>query len=211
MILDYNLVNQKLLKWFSENNKNYLWRKPNITAYEVLVAELLLQRTTRVSVSRIYEKFLIIFYDLETIYQSEIEKIESFFSTLGLKHKASYLKQIANSLKQKRFKIPDSYNELIALKGIGDYIARSIRVFAFNKIDTPIDSNIRRILKRAFYLETDDMQKKFLLNLVKNEPKKIVWALIDLGWDLCHISAMKCEECPINPMCLFYISQKTSY
>ncbi len=203
MTQKYEEIHKKLLNWFKINGKEYLWRSTHNNPYEILIAEIMLQRTTAISVSRMYEKFLLEFPDLKAIQESDIKRIEQYFLNLGLTHKTSYLKTIADTLKDKYFEIPKKYEDLINLKGIGDYISRAIRVYAFGKIDFPIDSNIKRITERAFNLNTDEKRRKFIKKIIKNEPKIINWALLDIGWCYCRGPKPKCNNCPLLNFCSY--------
>ena len=199
---DSKKFKKDLFSWFQENQKKYPWRTKNRNPYQILVAELMLQRTTAVSVNKIYENFLNLFPDLKSIYKTDTNEIKKQLKDLGLIKRAIFFKEIAAELKEINFEIPDNYSDLRKLKGIGDYSARAILLFGFNKKEIPIDSNIKRIVNRIASIKEVKQQREFLINLcTNNKIKQFIWALLDLGWVYCRAPKPFCKNCPLKNFC----------
>ena len=107
-------------------------------------------------------------------------------------------------------KLPDNFEDLTSLPGIGNYTASAILSIAFDKPYIPLDGNIERVLKRYLYLKKDkEIQKDYLLQ------KKIVFgktlrssdyaqALMELGALICKPNNPICAQCPIIKNCKSY-------
>ena len=102
-------------------------------------------------------------------------------------------------------KLPSKYDELINLKGIGDYTASAILSIAFNKKYPAIDGNLKRVISRFKILNTIQLNrsiKKIILNSMNNSnASEINQALMDLGREICTPTQPKCPLCPLLSNC----------
>ena len=100
-------------------------------------------------------------------------------------------------------KIPNNFDELKSLPGIGNYTASAILAIAFNKPYIPLDGNIERILKRYLYLKKDkEIQKENLINKksifgISSRSSDYAQALMELGALICKPKSPLCNKCPI--------------
>jgi len=200
-------ISVQLINWYKKKGRKLPWRDDSRNGYEILIAEVLLQRTTAVSVNKIYEKFLKRFPNFETIFLSNEKELLKIISNLGFHFRTKVLKRIAQQLKQRNYEIPKEKEELLKLYGIGDYMASAIRVFMFNINDPILDSNMRRISERFWGCENDEEMKAQLFELAEELPKVTYCALLDLCWFICRAKP-KCSICPINRHCLFFKKSK---
>lgn len=218
MSLDIDLENirVRILKWYQKKwnlaENRYPWRTPDRTAYEILVAELLLQHTTAKAIidNKCYENFLKRFPSFNRIKTANIEEIEKIFKPIGLYHqKSDRIKKLANIiLEQFNGVIPTTKSELMALPGIGDYIASALMTFAFNKNEVPLDGNLKRITKIVWSLESKQEQKEFLKKLAVKSPKRVYWALFDIGRFHCRKPKPNCLGCPLGDFCFIFNQQR---
>ena len=163
------LVTKKILNWYDFNKRSLPWRK-NVSKqkkqYYTLVSEFMLQQTQVVTVIPYFNKFIEKIPSLKSLAKISDKKLIKFWEGLGYYSRAKNLKKTAQ-LVIKNFKgnIPNNYDDLISLPGIGNYTASAILAIAFNKPYIPLDGNIERVLKRYLYLKKDKEIKKD--NLVK--------------------------------------------
>jgi len=197
-------IANEILTWYKKNGRDFLWRDESRTPYEVMVAEILLQRTTAKSVAKFYPRFIEKYPTLERLEKAKIEDLEDILSNLGLLYKAKIFKKIAQKLKKtNKYKIPDEKEDLIELYGVGDYISSAILTFAFNKNTPVIDSNIIRFSSRFWKVNSKNLIKEKLINLTSKNPRKIYFGLLDICWYYCRAPEPKCEDCPIKAHCKY--------
>jgi len=108
-------------------------------------------------------------------------------------------------------KIPKGKSELLSLPGISDYIACSVRCFAWNIAEPLRDTNTVRVIGRMYNLEIKDSSrrnskfKELVAELVDPvEPRAYNFALLDLADQVCtRKEEPKCNECPLNSICSY--------
>ena len=202
-------LSKKILNWFHQKwntgiNK-YPWRNNKTTPYQILIAEILLQHTTAKAIidNLSYEKFINKFPDFHSLNNAKLEDIEEIFKPIGLYHqKATRLKKLANEICLKyNGKIPQNKKELLSLPGIGEYIANAVLTFAFNKNEVPLDGNLKRICKNVWNINKKPEQIQILKKLAELNPKKIYWALFDIGRFHCRKPKPLCKNCPFIDVC----------
>jgi len=106
-------------------------------------------------------------------------------------------------------KFPDTYSELIKLKGVGSYTAAAIASFAFDEVCAVVDGNVFRVLARYFGIETDiasgkgKKQFESLANEIipVDQPAEFNQAMMDFGARLCTPKNPSCSSCPLNMSC----------
>ena len=208
-------VNSYLLKWYSQNKRDLPWRKlfhnnlPN--PYYVFVSEYMLQQTTVSTVINRFNEFILKWPSLDKLANATEPQILKFWSGLGYYSRARNLLKAAKLIK-KNFgsKIPNSYDELMTLPGIGDYTAKAIIGIAYNSPVMPTDANIERILVRLFAIEKPIIKiKDTLKNLAntfvsKNSSSNLIQSFMDYGSSVCVPRNPKCDICKINNLCQSY-------
>ncbi len=203
-----------LLDWYKDNKRDLPWRRKGVTPYQVLVSEVMLQQT---QVSRVvvkYHEFLSCFPTLRDLANATKADVIQSWSGLGYNRRALMLHAFAQEVVQKFDGIiPEDYDTLLALPGIGPYAAGSIASFAYNKPVPAIDVNVRRVFMRVFEgvdqgLPMKREGEKALYNLVKkNIPKNrssdFHNALMDFASSMCTRKKPNCSECIMQKKCLF--------
>jgi len=196
-----------LLKWHKINKRSFPWRKNDTKLYEILIAEVLLRKTTAEMVADFYPKFIKKYPSIHSIKKISKDVLKEDLKSLGLsKTRAEILKKLANDLETKYSgQIPSEYSELIELYGIGKYIANAILCFGYNKNVVLVDTNVNRIfsrfLNKDYKIKISDNHplwhelEEFVLN--KNK-KAIFMALIDFGALICKKKKYNCFICPIS-------------
>ncbi|MHA1440122.1 MAG: hypothetical protein ACTSPD_21455 [Promethearchaeota archaeon] len=199
-----NEISELILNWYREKGRLFPWRDKGRKPYEILIAEMLLQRTTAQNVKKYYLSFLHKFPNLKDIDNASLDELEIILKNLGLLKRGKFLKEIAKKLSSNEYIIPNSKEELMKLKGIGDYISSAIVTFGYD-INTPIiDSNIKRISQRLWNIKNIDNIKNTLLKITKKQFKKVYFGLLDICWYFCRAPLPKCENCPLNKKCSYF-------
>jgi A/G-specific adenine glycosylase len=203
------LFQQAILSWISRQMRDYPWRMPGRTPYEVLIAELLLKRTTSTAVTRVYGEFLYRFPSLKAINNASEEELAHVLSSIGLQHqRAKAIKALARHLsRNKSGEIPRDLNQLLAVPGLGNYSARAVLSFGFGVAIAVVDANVERILIRVFYKTLPPKKPRCVIqeladSLVPEKTHlKYNLGLLDLGALICRYINPLCDECPMKLIC----------
>lgn len=205
--MNYFRVN--LLKWWKDNKRHFDWRNPNIDPYQVIVSEILLQRTQAGRVQRCLKDFFSIFPNWHAIRNVRKEHIQNIINPLGLqKQKSNILILLAQKFDSEGVSIPSSRSELESLPGVGPYIASCIMLICYNKKEPLLDTNMARVLSRFFGIKRksdiriDKSLQAFAKDFISsNRYKELNWAILDFGALICKSKNPKCLECDINEKC----------
>ncbi|KXA97441.1 hypothetical protein AKJ37_02975 [candidate division MSBL1 archaeon SCGC-AAA259I09] len=200
---------EKIIGWYEENGRHrFPWRNTE-DPYEILTAEFLLQKTTAEQVEEVYPKFLEAFPEVGDLAEAPKEEILDIIGGLGLAYRADRMKEVAQEISDDyKGRVPEGLDELLNLKGVGDYTANSVLCYAFGRARPVIDTNAGRILKRVFGLnvggrlrQSDDLWSLAEDLVPENEPKKYNLGLLDLGAFVCHKKEPECKKCPVKDLC----------
>ncbi|NVM27787.1 MAG: hypothetical protein HWN65_03005 [Candidatus Helarchaeota archaeon] len=205
-------ISEILIKWYKKNKRTFSWRTQELTPFQFLVAELMLQKTGANQVEKIFMNFINKFPTPETIVDAPQQVLEDEFQPLGLfRRRARDLKRLSESILEKNGVIPKTQKELTKLPGVGNYIANAVLCFAFNQNVPLVDANIARIIERVFTFQVkgaptrDKNLWKKVEELVPSEHvKEFNFALLDLGALICTPKKPKCDACPLNDICDFF-------
>jgi len=205
------LVTKKILKWYDFNKRPLPWRK-NVSfqkrQYYTLVSEFMLQQTQVVTVIPFFKRFIKHVPNLKALAKVQNKKLIKLWEGLGYYSRVRNLKKTAQIV-IKRFngKLPNNFDDLILLPGIGNYTASAILAIAFNKPYIPLDGNIERVLKRYLYLKKDKEILKDNLNQkrsifgISSRSSDYAQALMELGALICKPTNPLCDQCPISNKC----------
>ena len=168
----------------------------------------MLQQTQVVTVIPYFNRFIKSIPDLKSLSKVENKKLIKLWEGLGYYSRARNLKKTAQVvLKNFNGKLPDNFDNLKLLPGIGSYTASAILAIAFNKPYIPLDGNIERVLKRYLYLKKDkEIQKKNLIQKktvfgISMRSSDYAQALMELGALICKPRNPLCCKCPILKKC----------
>ena len=210
-----NQVKKFLIEWYSANARSLPWRKKRknnlLNPYFIFVSEYMLQQTTVNTVKNKFEDFIIKWPNFEKLAQATEPQILKFWSGLGYYSRARNLLKAVKIIKKKfNNKLPESYDELINLPGVGDYTAKAILGIAFNKSVMPLDANVERILVRLHAINTPTVKVKTKLRdladrfKTKKFSSNLIQSFMDYGSEICIPRNPKCNICTINKLCQSY-------
>ena len=202
---DDNLFRNDLVDWFKENRREFPWRRLKVSPWQVLLIEMCLHRTRAEQVAHIADKVLILGRTPEAFLENQ-EMLDPLLATLGLRWRIDNLVSAATFIGEKlEGRVPDNWQELVAIPGVGDYIASAVLCFAFGRPSVLMDTNTTRIARRVLGGST---RKNWRLRLSLHEMAgtdgtNAEWnqALLDLGALICTARAPKCGECPVRVHC----------
>ncbi len=201
-----------ILNWYYSNRRHLPWRDSS-EPFNILVAEVLLQKTDVEKVKSVYEKFMLCWPSPQTLSEARISSISKIIQPLGLRYKAERLRSIAKVIvEQFGGEIPKTEDELIKLPGIGRYIASAVECFANNKPKAILDTNIIRILDRVLGIHSEKDRPRddarlwdITQALVPHKnAREYNWALLDFGALVCKSRDQQCGECVLKNMCMFW-------
>jgi A/G-specific adenine glycosylase len=209
---------KSIIKWHKEHMRIFPWRKGR-NPYRVLVAELMLQRTRANQVAEIYGIFIRRFPNVDTVVRASADELRAVLSPLGLHHRIPRFIELFRKISADyKGKIPSDLKELLKLPGIGKYVASAVLCFGFDKKVPIVDVNVVRVLSRFFGIRstkkrphTDTIFWQYASELIKNgNAKKVNEALLDFASLICQ-RVPRCNECPVNSMCLFFNETQSPY
>jgi A/G-specific adenine glycosylase len=200
-----NFPTEDFLTWFRAKKRDLPWRKEP-SFYEVLVSEFMLQQTVVQTVIPYYHAWMRQFPNLQALASAHIDEVIKAWEGLGYYSRARRLHAIACELTQKPIHSFMTYDSLIELKGIGDYTAKAILAFAFQKPEIAIDGNVLRVGARFLGIheniklpQVKRKIQKFFDSIDKSDGQ-MAEGLIELGATICK-KIPKCDECPIADYC----------
>ena len=200
---------QTLNYWYSNNKRDLPWRETK-DPYFIWLSEIILQQTQIKQGLPYYEAFVSQFPTVKHLADADESEVLKLWQGLGYYSRARNLhfsaKMIAYDLK----KFPNTYKDIIQLKGVGDYTASAIASICFNEPTAVVDGNVYRVLSRYFDMDTPINStkgiKEFKLlatQLIDHQnPGDYNQALMELGATVCKPQNPLCEECPLNDSCL---------
>ena len=208
------IITKKILNWYDLNKRTLPWRK-NVSQskkhYYTLVSEFMLQQTQVVTVIPYFNRFINKIPNLKKLSKIPDRELIKLWEGLGYYSRVRNLKKTAKIIISKYHgEIPNNYEDLISLPGIGNYTANAILAIAFNKSYIPLDGNIERVLKRYLYLKKDkEIQKDNLIEKksifgISSRASDYAQALMELGAMICKPKKPECSGCPISKNCKSY-------
>lgn len=200
---------RRLLAWYRVHQRDLPWRRTR-DPYQILVSEIMLQQTQVDRVVPKYHEFLERYPTLEALARARAAELRRVWYPLGYNVRPIRLRRIAQTaLRDYQGLIPDSYDGLIAMDGIGRYTAGAVLSFAFKKDAPVVDTNVARVLSRYFGLKGSlrrgRTQRRLwelaAMVIPKGKGYLINQAMMDLGAMVCTARAPKCPRCPLRRTC----------
>lgn len=206
-----------LLKWHKNNRRQFPWRSER-DPYKVLIAELMLQRTQANQVARVFTNFINAYPTLSEAAAADPRKVSTILEPLGLRHRIPRIIDVLRKIAiEYHGKIPEDYEQLISIRGIGPYTASAILCFGFGKSVPVVDVNVVRVLSRFFGItsskrrpHTDPAFWNLSRELIpENKGPEFNEALIDFAAMVCTKDP-RCSTCPLSQACHYFSLHKTS-
>ena len=207
-----------LLVWYRENARTLPWRS-DPTPYHVWVSEIMLQQTRVAAVLDYYRRLLEAAPDPAALAALSQDQLMKLWQGLGYYSRAKNLQKAAKQIAERHGGVfPNTYEDIRALAGVGDYTAGAIASIAFGLPVPAVDGNVLRVTARitgdSGDISTPAMKKKVTQALAQviplDAPGDFNQALMELGATVCLPNgAPLCERCPAAPLCRAFQEGRT--
>jgi A/G-specific adenine glycosylase len=207
-----------LLDWYKENKRDFPWRKSQ-DPYHIWLSEIILQQTRVQQGLPYYEKFIKNFPTVFDLAAASEEKVLKLWQGLGYYSRARNLYASAQwVVKERQGNFPQTFKELLLLKGVGDYTASAIASICFEEPQAVVDGNVYRFLARFFGIEmpidASGAQKYFkekaTVLMQGVSPNTFNQAMMEFGAIQCTPKLTACEQCPFAQKCVAYQQGKVN-
>lgn len=207
---DHERVDQ-VLDWFGVHARDLPWRRPECSPWGVLVSEVMLQQTPVVRVLPVWVRWMERWpaaADLAAATQADAVRA---WERLGYPRRAKRLWECAVAVTERHGgEVPDDDEALLALPGVGAYTAAAVAAFAFGRRAVVLDTNVRRVIGRAWSGEPlpPASARRAEWDLADriapaDDDRAAAWAAasMELGALVCTARNPRCEECPLASSC----------
>src|SRR2546425_1816793 len=140
---------KKLLAWYARAARDLPWRRTR-DPYRIVVSEFMLQQTQVSRVLEYYPRFLARFPTVRHLARARPRAVREAWDGLGYYARASNLHALAKQVSGTGGRVPDDPEELIKLPGVGRYTAGAVAAFAYERPVPAVDTNVARVIRRAF-------------------------------------------------------------
>lgn len=197
---------RRLLRWFRRHGRDLPWRRTR-DPYRILVSEVMLQQTQVARVEGYWHRFLDRFPTLEALAAAEAPAVRESWAGLGYYRRADNLQRLAQEVVTTRGGVlPSDPAELVRLPGVGRYTAGAVASFAYERRAALVDTNVARVLRRAFHPRTAGTTRLWetaegLLPRRGRDAWTFNQAVMELGAVVCTARVRHCGRCPVRPVC----------
>ncbi len=203
---------EELLKWYSKHGRDFPWRKKSATNYELIIAEVFLQRTKAETVAKFLSVFLKKYPSWKKLSFATEEELQKILRPIGLyKQRGSRLYGLAQELNKRHGRFPKERNQVEEIPMMGQYITNAYELYVLKKKAPLLDVNMARVLERFFGarkladIRYDPYLQTLAYRVVNIEnSKKLSWAILDYGAIICHSNKPLCINCNLKKQCIDY-------
>lgn len=217
MTYDYGEIVPYLLHWYEYNARILPWRD-SLNPYYVWVSEIMLQQTRVEAVKGYFDRFITNLPDVKSLAECPEEKLMKLWEGLGYYSRVRNLQKAAQIIQEEYGgRLPEDYDKLLGLPGIGTYTAGAVASIAFGIPVPAVDGNVLRVTKRIACryddITKESIKKELWLDLKEIMPQECPGdfnqALMELGATICLPNGRpKCEQCPVMHLCKAFHQDK---
>ena len=199
-------ITRRVLQWAKANGRQYEWRRAGRSAYEILIAEVLLKRTTSTAAARVYGSFLRSYPSIAHLADADEAELAMKLAPVGLqRQRARDIKRMARCIADEEGgELPSSLKRLLCIPGLGEYSARAILSLGHGYPVAVVDANVQRVIQRIFGGTVPAAGKTQAVAdamLPRRAHERFNFALLDLGALVCRYQNPRCSECPLRACC----------
>ncbi len=200
----------KILDWYHQNKRSLPWRK-SINPYKIWLSEIILQQTRVAQGTPYYLRFVEKFPTVYHMANASEEEVLKLWQGLGYYSRARNLHATAKIVvNQYNGKFPDTYKELLKLRGVGDYTASAISSICFNEPQAVVDGNVYRVLSRYYGIDIPSNSTegiRYFKSLAEkvmdtNDIRDYNQGIMEFGAIQCSPKKPLCLHCPLNESCV---------
>jgi A/G-specific adenine glycosylase len=194
------------LRWYSANARDLPWRGDDVSAWAVLVSEVMLQQTPVPRVIPAWHEWMRCWPTPADLAQAPVGEAIRAWGRLGYPRRAMRLHACAVAIVEKHGgQVPRRLDEMLALPGVGDYTARAVLSFAYGQRHPVVDTNVRRLLARVLHGVEDRAIPLAAVEKLLPSPDSLAAeasvAMMEVGAVVCTARAPACRECPLATVC----------
>jgi A/G-specific adenine glycosylase len=216
-------LHERLLRWYDEHARDLPWREQSASPWAVLVSEFMLQQTPVARVLPVYEQWLRAWPTPADLAAAAPGEAVRAWGRLGYPRRALRLHAAATAIVGEHGgEVPDTYEDLLALPGVGDYTAAAVASFAFGHRHVVLDTNVRRVLSRVVLgvehpapsvTRAERDLAAALLPAREREGRAAAWAVstMELGAVVCRATGPDCPSCPVAALCAWRAAGYPAY
>ena len=205
-----NIFVKLLLEWFETNKRDLPWKETS-DPYKIWISEVILQQTRVKQGYDYYLRFIACFPTVKELAQASEDEVMKLWQGLGYYSRARNLHAAAKQIIEKG-DFPSTYEEVLALKGVGEYTAAAICSFAYNLPYAVVDGNVYRVLSRFFGVENPidtTAGRRYFQALAQellplDNPANYNQAIMDFGAIQCVPKGPACMNCIFHEKCFAY-------
>lgn len=214
-------LHRPILEWYDAHARDLPWRRPEATAWSVLVSELMLQQTPVARVLPVHAAWLERWPTPADLAAETTGEAVRMWGRLGYPRRALRLHASAVAIVERHGgEVPADHDDLLALPGVGDYTAAAVASFAFGQRHPVLDTNVRRVLARVLDGEQypraspTRAERQRTTELLPEEPATAAtWsvAVMELGALVCRAASPDCDRCPVADLCAWRAAGHPAY
>jgi A/G-specific adenine glycosylase len=197
-----------ILDWYAANARDLAFRRTT-DPWSVLVSEVIAQQTQAERAAAAWGRFIAEFPTPASLAAASPATVIRAWRGLGYNRRAIALRAAAiRVVEDHGGRVPDTYDALVALPGIGPYTARAVLAIAFDVPVAALDTNIRRVVGRAFLGGSEAVSERAFqatANGFVPPERAATWthALMDIGAAFCRKRDPRCDACPLAASCRY--------
>ena len=196
---------EELLRWYADARRDLPWRRPGVTAWQILVSEFMLQQTPVARVEPIWLNWIERWPTPSATAAAGSAEVLRAWGKLGYPRRAKRLHECAVVIAAEHGdQVPANVETLLTLPGIGAYTARAVACFAYSADVPVVDTNVRRVVTRVLHGQADapararDLDDVAALLPADTTAPTFSAALMELGAVVCTARAPRCGTCPLS-------------
>ncbi|MCI5996499.1 MAG: A/G-specific adenine glycosylase [Blautia sp.] len=204
-------IAKPLLAWYDGNARILPWRE-NPSPYRIWVSEIMLQQTRVEAVKPFFERFTGELTGIPELAACPQDRLLKLWEGLGYYNRVRNMQKAAQIMVEKYGgRMPEDYDDLLKLPGIGPYTAGAVASIAFGIPVPAVDGNVLRVLSRVTAYGDDILkqsvktgwEKKVREVMPQDRPGDFNQALMELGALVCVPNGeAKCAQCPLQEICI---------
>jgi A/G-specific adenine glycosylase len=202
-----NISPTELLDWYDRSRRDLPWREPDVTPWQILVSEFMLQQTPVARVEPIWRDWVLRWPTAPATAAASAADVLRAWGKLGYPRRAKRLHECATVIAREHGDVvPDDVEVLLTLPGVGSYTARAVACFAYHQPVPVVDTNVRRVVARVVHGRADAAAASTVRDnadvsaLLPNDSSahRFSAALMELGATVCTARTPRCGLCPLS-------------